>query len=164
MKSKFKYGAYITAFVAVYFTLMLIAALSSYFFGLGVPLVLYIVFNIFFIFVWTWIVLGELRTKAIRVEFGYDHVTVRRYLGWGPEKTYYFTDIEGYQTAILPARGTSYEFLYLLSGGKKAVKLSEFYHKNYNGMKAYIFSLKMKNLGVEKYSNVRELKEVFDKL
>jgi hypothetical protein len=164
MKSKFKYGAYIVAFVAIYFSLLLIAALSSYFFDLGIPLLLYIVFNIFFIFVWMWIILGELRTKAIRVEFGYDHLTVRRYLGWGPEKTYYFTDIAGYQTAILPARGTSYEYLYLISGGKKVVKLSQFYHKNYDELKAYIISLKINNLGFEQFGYGRELKEIFDKL
>jgi hypothetical protein len=164
MKSKFKFGSYLTAGLAVYFTLLLIAALSSYFFVLDIPIIACLIFTVILIFPWLWIVFGELRTKVIRVEFGYDHVTVKRYLGLGPSKTYYFTDIEGYQTAILPSRGVSYEFLYLMSGGKKAVKISQFYHKNYDDLKAYVVSLKMKNLGVEPFSYGRELREIFDKL
>ena len=100
MKSKFKYGAYITAVAAGYFTLLLLAGFASYFFDLGIPIIFCVIFNLLVIFPWLWIVLGELRTKAIRVEFGYDHFIVRRDLGWGPPTTYYFRDIEGFQTAI----------------------------------------------------------------
>ncbi len=164
MKSQFKYGAYITATIAIFFTIMLIGTLSVYLFGMHVPIAFYLVVNCYFILVWFWMVAGELRTKVISVEIGFDHFIVRRYFGLGASHTYYFNDIEGYETAILPAKGASYEFLYMVSGGKKIIKLSQFYHKNYADLKEHIAMLKIKDLGFEQFRYGREIKEIFVKL
>jgi hypothetical protein len=109
-------------------------------------------------------VVGEWRTKIISLETGFDHFVVRRYFGLGKPNTYYFTDVEGYKTSILPAKGAEYEYLYLVSGGKKVAKLSQFYHKNYLELKDNIVSLKIKYLGYEPYKSGREIKEIFVKL
>jgi hypothetical protein len=160
MESKFKYGAYILVFLIVIFSAMLCLALSVYIW-VDLPIAFYIVMNLVCILVWVWLVYGELRTKVIAVNLGFDNFKVKRYLGLGPEKTYYFNNVEGYKTSILPAYGTAYEYLYVMEGGKKVIKLSEFYHKNYAGLKDAISSAKIKNLGFENFNYALELKEIF---
>src|ERR1700743_1824902 len=114
MKSRFKYGAYILAVLAIVFSIMLCLALSVDFF-IVIPLPIYIVLNLFCIFCWVWLVYGELRTKVIHVEIGYDNFLSKGYLGFGRSKTCYFTDVEGYRTSILPAsQGAVYEYLYVI--------------------------------------------------
>ena len=164
MKSRFKYGAYITAFIAVLFTLLLIASFSLYLFVPDIPIVLCLIVSCLLIFLWLWLVWGELRTKIIGLEIGFDHLIVKRFFGLGKAQTYYFIDIEGYKTSILPARVVVYEYLYLMSGGKKVVKLSQFYHSNYSELKSEIISLKIKDLGYEEYKSGREVMEIFVKL
>jgi hypothetical protein len=160
MKSRFKYGAYILGFLALAFSAILCLALSVYIW-IDLPIGFFIVVNLFCIFVWIWLVYGELRTKVISVDIGYDNFQVRSYFGLGPAKTFYFADTDGYIIAILPASGTSYEYLYVIVGGKKVIKLSEFYHKNYAELKNGIAAAKIKYLGVEDFSYAREIKEIF---
>jgi len=160
VKSKFKYGAYILAILAIAFSMMLSFMLSMYFW-LPIPIAFYIIVNLFCIFSWIWLIFGELRTKVIRVDIGYDNFMVRGYFGFGASKTLYFNEIEGYKIAVLPAQGTSYEYLYVMAGNKKAIKLSEFYHKNYTELKEGISSAKIKYLGFEDFSYAKELKEIF---
>jgi hypothetical protein len=157
MKSKFKYGAYILAVLVILFTLAECFVLSFFFMD-DIPIGLTIVVNLFVIFAWVWLVFGELRTKVIYVEIGYDNFIVKGYFGLGTSKTYYFNDTEGYKISILPAEGAVYEYLYVISGGKKVIKLSQFYHKNYEELKTGISDAKIKDLGFEDFSYLRELK------
>lgn len=113
-----------------------------------------------FVFFWIWIFFGELRTKAITVSLNSNHITVRRYFGLGRKKVFHLTDFDGYRTSTLSSEYQTFEFLYLLAGKRKVVKLSEFYHKNYPDLKS-AFSGKLKNLGNEKFSLIREVKEIF---
>jgi hypothetical protein len=160
MKSKFGLGAYLLAFLIVLFSIMLCAALSVYFL-IAIPVAIYIILNVFCVFSWIWLVFGELRTKVIRVEIGYDSIAVKGYFGLGAPKTYYFNEIEGYKISILPASGAVYEYLYIIAGDKKVVKLSQFYHKNYVELKEAIAAVPIKYLGFENFSYGRELKEIF---
>jgi len=41
------------------------------------------------------------------------------------------------------------------------IKLSQFYHKNYEELKTGISDAKIKDLGFEDFSYLRELKEIF---
>jgi hypothetical protein len=162
MKSKFMSGAYILAFLIILFTLMGISFLALFFFFIAnIPVGFIIVVNVFFIFAWIWLVFGELRTKVVSLDIGYDNFIVKGYFGFGTPKTYYFTDVEGYRTSILPASMVVYEYLYVISGGKKVIKLSQFYHKNYEELKAAIINANIKYLGFEDFSYGRELKEIF---
>jgi len=155
-------GAYILAFLIILFTLMGIAFLSLFFFFIAnIPVGFIIVVNVFFIFAWIWLVFGELRTKVVSVDIGYDNFIVKGYFGFGTPKTFYFNDVEGYRTSILPASLVVYEYLYVISGGKKVIKLSQFYHKNYEELKAAIIGSNIKYLGFEDFSYGRELKEIF---
>jgi len=47
---------------------------------------------------------GELRTKVIHIDIQNDSVKIRRYLGLGFAKTYYFGDKTGFKTSILSSR------------------------------------------------------------
>ncbi len=162
MKSKFMSGAYILAFLVILFTLMGAGLLSLFFFFIAnIPVGFIIVVNVCFIFAWIWLVFGELRTKVVSLDIGYDNFIVKGYFGFGASKTYYFNDIEGYRTSILPASMVVYEYLYVISGGKKVIKLSQFYHKNYDELKAAIAGANIKYLGFEDFNYGRELKEIF---
>lgn len=105
-------------------------------------------------------IFGELRRRTIKVTIDSETITVRRYLGWGREELHFLSTFEGYHTTHLQSRYGSYEYLYLMQQGKKVIKLSEFYHKNYNELKEAI-SKKVKFRGIVQYSWSREMKEFF---
>ena len=143
---------------------MLCSLLSLYFWidiWIVIPLVFYIAVNLFFMFAWVWLVFGELRTKVISLDIGYDNFIVKGYFGLGAAKTLYFNDVEGYKISILPAELTVYEYLYVMSSGKKVIKLSQFYHQNYEELKESINAAKITYLGEEDFSYKQELKEIF---
>ena len=107
-----------------------------------------------------WIFVGELRTKAIKVTIEVNTITATSYLGFGRRKSFTLSEFDGFKTSILPSEYEDYEFLYLMSGNKKLVKLSQFYHQNYPQLKKAIAG-KLKHLGHEKFRFVDELKEIF---
>jgi len=113
-----------------------------------------------FAFFWSWLFFGEARTKAVRVSLGFNTITVSRYMGWGRSITFQFADIQGYRTSRLSSEYSSFEYLYLVAGDRKIVKLSEFYHQNYSELKKELVK-KIKYLGNEQFSWARELREIF---
>jgi hypothetical protein len=159
MKSKFKYGAYILALLVILFTAVMCGVIALYF-VFDIPLAFLLIITVCFAFCFTWLVFGELRTKVISLDIWFDNFIVEGYFGFGPPKTFYFNDIDGYTISILPASGTAYEYLYVIAGGKKVIKLSQFYHKNYGELKDAIAS-NIKYLGFEDFSYAKELKEIF---
>jgi len=161
MKSKFRFWAYFVTFITVFFSIILFLALSNKVFDPTMPLIFFLFFNLFFVYMLIWLIFGELRSKIISIDIEYSSFNIKRYLGLGKSKTYYFDQLDGYKTSILSSRSGSYEYLYLMSGQRKIAKLSDYYHKNYHEMKRVIFSHHIKNLGFEKYSLIKEIKEIF---
>ena len=162
MKSKFKGWAWFLAGYAFLFTCILIACiLWDIFLNNILPVYFNIIVTFFVAFTWVWIVLGELRNKVILVDIGYDNFVVKRYLGLGTAKTYYFGDMQGYKISFLYSASASYEYMYLIKDDKKIIKLSQFYHKNYDELKQAIIDAHVKDLGIEDYSTMREVKEIF---
>ena len=162
MKSKFSGWAYFITFYASLFTLILLFCIvSDIAYNNILPAYFYFIITCCVIFVWCWVVLGELRNKVVSIEIGYDNIIIKRYLGLGPAKTIYFDQLDGFKTSILPSRANLYEFLYLMAGDKKVVKLSQYYHRNYTDLKEALISANIKDLGFEDYSAMRELKEIF---
>lgn len=123
------------------------------------PIGVYLVLA-FFIFIWVWLVFGELRTKVIKVEIDEIQITVSNFLGFGARKHYALDQFDGFETALLPSAYDAYEYLYLIENGKKIVKLSQFYHSNYADLKCNLMN-KVKNLGQKKFSFLQEIKEFF---
>lgn len=107
-----------------------------------------------------WLFFGEIRTKAIVVNIVGDKIIYKRFFGLSSPRTKYFKDFDGYKTSILYSRSGSYEYLYLMIKGKKVIKLSEFYHNNYQDLKKKIDE-NLKYKGFEEYNHLRELKETF---
>lgn len=121
-----------------------------------------VLFGLFLIsFTWIWLLLGELRTKAIAVKFEADVLSIKRFMGLVPAGSYYLVEFDGYKTCLLPSKTGYYEYLYLIKDGRKRVKLSQFYHSNYSELKRFV-AKELKFLGKENFSYCRELKEVFE--
>jgi hypothetical protein len=164
MKSRFTLWAYFLGFYALLFTFVALACISAdIFYNTTLPVLFYVFGTLLILFTWTWLSLGEMRNKVIVVNIGYDNLTVKRYLGMGKLTTFYFNQLDGFKTSILPSRGAEYEYLYLMTGNRKIIKLSQFYHKNYLDLKDALISAGIKDLGYEKYSANTELKEIFMK-
>ncbi len=108
-----------------------------------------------------YLIFGELRQKAIKVSIGKTSISARGYIGTGLKKEYEFSDIEGYRISFISSRMDSYEYLYLIVNNKKIIKLSGFYHRNYEELKTAIIQHQIKNLGVEYWSFLQETKEIF---
>lgn len=124
------------------------------------PTVVPVLIIIFFLFVWIWLIFGELRTKVLKVWMNEDGIMVRNFFGVGTRKTYTWDKFDGYVTSLLPSRYGVYEYLYLVKGRRKVIKISEYYHRNYIELKEEI-AKHTTDLKTEKYSLWREIKEVF---
>ncbi len=111
----------------------------------------------FMLAVLAWILLAEVRSKAITVALEANSLTVRGYYGLGSKRSILYADCSGFTTSDLPTEsGQTYEYLYVMQNGKKVVKVSEFYHKNYDELKREI-AKKMKYLGDKPFSMSEEL-------
>lgn len=159
LSSKFKRGVFIPVFVAVFLFVLLVLVIILFAGEGNDPLILLITIPVCILFL-VWIILGELRTKAIKVIISYDKIEVRRYLGYGAPVEYWFSEIEGFTTVLLPSEYRDYESLSIIQGGRKIIKLSEFYHENYFELKAKI-SVKCRELKTEKYNLLREIKQIW---
>jgi hypothetical protein len=111
-------------------------------------------------FTWLWLVFGELRTKVIKVQIQEGEIIVSNYFGLGSKKKFYLSQLDGLETVLLPSKYNTYEYLYLIENGKKAIKLSQFYHKNYNDLKNSL-TRQVQNFGQKDFSFIQELKEIF---
>lgn len=120
----------------------------------------FLVFYALFLFIAFWLVFGEMRVRMITVEINDDCLVIRGFLGRGKKKTLYFDELDGYETALLPSRYKTYEYLYLLQDGKRVARLSEFYHCNYEELKAPLHK-NLKHLGSYGFRVGKELKDLF---
>ncbi|REC43360.1 hypothetical protein [Chryseobacterium pennipullorum] len=102
---------------------------------------------------------GEIKHKFISVEFTPHEIIIKRFMGL-QTKSYKVSTIEGWKYSYLSARGGTYEYLYLYKNGQKVVKISQFYHKNYDEVKRYVKTV-FQSLGYEKFSYIDEFKEAF---
>jgi hypothetical protein len=160
MRSKFSVWAYFVFCYTVLFCCMFLATIPTIIYFHLQPYIFFAIIALFVAFVCAWLILGELRSKVVTVDMGFDSFKFRRFLGLGPEKTIYFDQLDGFKISYLPTSATVYEYLYIISGEKKVVKLSQFYHKNYLELKQAITE-SLKNLGEEDFSYAREFKEIF---
>lgn len=116
--------------------------------------------GIFLIFVWIWLVFGELRTRAIVVVIEKKTITSSSFLGLGAKKQFDFNEFDDFITIMLSSESGDYEYLHLIKNGKKIISLSEFYHNNYLELKRAI-SAKVKFNGDKPASLLSEIKNIF---
>jgi hypothetical protein len=162
MKSKFRFRAYLVflagvllATWVVWFSVLLAKNIQMGPSWTSIPLL------IVWIYTLTWLFWGECRTKMIKITIDGGIISVRRFAGLSKKSEFFISEFDGFKTSNQPYKGLGdSELLYLMKGGRKIIKISEYYHKNYYGLKAVIQS-QAKNLGYENYSFIKELKEIF---
>ena len=118
-------------------------------------------FIVWFVFMVSFLVLGEIRKKVIKIIISDDCIIKKSYLGFGSGTRYGFQYFTGYKTSIISSKAGSYEYLYLMHDEKKVVKISEYYHQNYSELKSALAGRNIKNLGKENWSLLIEIKEIF---
>lgn len=144
VESKFKSGV----LILIITSLVLCIGLLFIFLQIGISqLPLYASVPLFFLLliIIVWIVFVEFRTKAIHIKIEGDTISVKNYLGQGTTKNYLFKEFTGYKISTLSSEYEEFEYLYLLLNGKRVIKISQFYHSNYNEMKQAIIK-KTKNI------------------
>lgn len=162
MKSKFSLWGYFPMFVGVlfvigfgiYITLMLKEIVPTPSLK-ALPLLALLSFTM------VWLFWGECRTKMIRVNIDGNNISVKRFGGIGKKVNYKFSEFDGFTTSKQPygARGIL-EFLYIIKAGRKIIKISEAYHKNYADLKTAIL-LQAKDLGCQNFNFIDEFREIF---
>ena len=160
LHSTFKFRAYVPLGLFLLVTLLIIYFTKSFIEKPDLPILAILAFMLLFLFIWVWLLFGELRTKAIKLEIHEQEIFVRNYLGFGIRKVYKFSQFDGFETALLSTQYGEYEYLYLIKNQKKIIKISQFYHANYEELKESI-SKKCKNLGIKPFKMSQELKEIF---
>ena len=117
-------------------------------------------FYICFLFIFCWLVFGEMRVRMIAVKIATDHLVIAPFLGQGKKRNGYLITLDGFETVLLPSRYNSYEYLFILRSGKRVVRLSAFYHSNYEELKA-LLCRKLKPLGGDGFEVSKELRDMF---
>ena len=160
LHSKFKFWAFLPGVLLLPVTGLMAVIAMNVSDRPDMPRVGAYLFFVFFLFIWVWLVFGELRTKIIKAAIDNTQITVSGFFGLGARKYYLLAQFDGFETALLPSRYDTYEYLYLMKNGKKIVKLSQFYHSNYAELKSDLTN-KIKNLGRKKMNLLQEIKEIF---
>lgn len=97
----------------------------------------------------------------LKVEIDGDVISVRKFGGLGEKRDFLFSEFDGFKTSLQLYIGRgNLEYLYILNGKRKTIKISEAYHSNYRDLKVAI-GLKIPNLGNEDFSLGDEFKEIF---
>jgi hypothetical protein len=161
LKSRFRFWAFLIVGVLCVLSSILLLFFMLWIADVRSKVSLMVLFSIGLLsFIWLWLFLGELRTKAVAVKFEDGFVRIKRFMGLTSATVFELKEFDGYTTCLLPSRSGFYEYLYLIKNGKRQVKLSEFYHSNYSDLKKYV-SKEISFLGKEDFSYRKEIKEIF---
>ena len=109
---------------------------------------------------WCWSLLGEIRLRVIRAELGGDHLIIRQYFGLGRGRVFYYSEMDVFETHMLPSEEGEYEFLVIKKNGKRIIRLSQFYHDNYAVLRAEI-QHRLKGREQVPFSWLEEVKDIF---
>lgn len=161
IESKFRHSAVLGIITCLLLLVLLTSALLIFILTRPGNTLIYLSIGLCpLVIILVWLTWGEIRTKAIKLIIKPDKLTINSFFGLGALKTISPSEIDGYKISILPSEYKNYEYLYLMVGKRKRIKISQFYHQNYAELKKEI-AKKFRNLGVEEFSFLRELKEAF---
>ncbi|MGZ8560295.1 MAG: hypothetical protein ACXWV3_01800 [Flavisolibacter sp.] len=113
-----------------------------------------------FAFVWAWLLLGELRKKAIQIIIDQDSINVCGYYGVGKSKHYRLKEISGYQASTLSSENGKFEYLYLIMDEQTIACISSYHHQNFEEIKVRL-QQSVKNLGSASFNISNELRDLF---
>jgi hypothetical protein len=127
-----------------------------------VPLIVRIFMILFGVYLLCILVIGELRTRIIKLKIYNNFLTKAGFIGLGIKSVIYYKDVDGYSLGSQSIRGGRvFETFNLISGKYKVLKLSEYYYANYQEMKDAIIKAGVKNLGPSDRNFIRETIEIF---
>lgn len=163
IQSRFTKWVFIIPLLSIGLFSVLVFAITQkeVFFKPNTPILFTIFFSLFFLWIQVILILGELRTKAILIILDKDTIVTRSFMGIGPKTALQVSHLTGYKTATIKSKAGDFEYLYMIGKGRTVVKLSTFYHANYYEIKRILISMRIKNLGVEYPSLLRETLESF---
>jgi hypothetical protein len=161
IKSKFRFWILFSITLFIVITVLIVFLLALILTRDELPRVPIFVFLILFTSTWFWMLFGEFRTKAIHVLIASSNISVSRYFGLGKSKAYDFSKFEGFHTSMLSSRYGTYEYLFLIQKNKREVAISQFYHKNYNDLKA-VLEDHLQNMGQRRISFIEHLNDIFN--
>ncbi|RZJ73211.1 hypothetical protein [Flavobacterium sp.] len=163
VESEFTFRAYLTAILgvasilaALIFGLNVLVRTPMQIRGIDIYVMSLILFSCCYLF------LGELRTKAIKIVIGQNGMEKSGFLGFGGKVNFRFSEFDGFLTCDIATKNVVHEYLYLMKGDKKRIKVSEAYHANYRELKDQI-ALKVKNSGHIQFVFWDEVREIFSK-
>ena len=161
LKAEFKPWAVVSIILLVLVNGYLINTIFIEYFHSAITIPFYIYsFIVAFTLTCLWLVFVELRTKILRIQISDKSISSTNYFGLGNSKTFTFDQIDGFKTSLLQSYSGSYEYFYILVGGNRVIKVSEFYHLNYIELKRQVSSC-FKYLGKEDYKYSQEFKDLF---
>ena len=111
-------------------------------------------------FVWTWLLLGELRKKATRLVLEHDRFTVRGYYGLGKPKQYGLSELSGLRSSVLSSENGNFEYLYFMMDKKRIACISSFHHLNFEEIRDYL-QQKVKSPEQTPFDFKEELRDLF---
>ncbi|MFB0494583.1 hypothetical protein ABID99_000820 [Mucilaginibacter sp. OAE612] len=94
----------------------------------------------------------QLNHKAHKIIINDSSIIRVRCFGFGLKKVYKISDIEGFLTYAVSYKKNAGEYLYLISGNERIVKLSTYYHQNYQELKLSLVQHQIRNLANEHWT------------
>lgn len=138
MKSEFTYWVFFVFGAALILNLVLLVFLLNMFEGYDRSWIKLLLIGPGLVFVNGILVVVELRTKAIEVEFDEEGIIKKNFAGLGRPVRFDWDEIDGFKLDKIYSKSAGYECLYLMRGDERIVKLSEYYHQNYKELKRYV--------------------------
>jgi hypothetical protein len=127
-----------------------------------IPLIVRIFMILLGVYLLLILVIGELRTRIIKVKIYNNFLAKAGFIGLGIKSVIYYKDVDGYSVGSQSIRGGSvFETFNLIRGRYKVLKLSEYYHANYQEIKDAIIKAGVKDLGLSERNFIRETIEIF---
>lgn len=150
VSSKFCFNVYILLLLTIVSTLFTFLLLENLLLLQGILILMVTICLIF----------GEARRSITKIEINGNNISVSNYFGFGKKKTYNLSEMEGFTRSVLQGRGGNYQYTYLIKNNHRIIRVSEFYHKNYQSLVSCIYK-RCKFLGDKQVSLIREAKEIF---
>ncbi len=95
---------------------------------------------------------NQLNHKTPKIIINDNTITKVPNFGLGFRKTYQINIIDGFLTYTTSDKNNANEYLYLIAGNERILKLSTYYYQNYRELKSSIIQYPVKNLGNEHWS------------
>ena len=114
----------------------------------------------FFSVLWSTMVWGELRIKAVRIRSYDTYIECTHFMGFGKKTTFAGSRLQGVKTSLLPAFPRPWEERMVTGASNELFKQSGFYHQNYGQVKQMLCS-RWADHGYKKFDLKESVRAIF---